>query len=224
MSTTKGNKDVIRPVSGVSSRRAAVSVVDPDDYAVDGNLVEYETMVRRQLELIGEDPDREGLLKTPSRVAKAQMWLTRGYSQTAADVIGDALFAEDHENMVMVRDIEMYSMCEHHMLPFFGKVHIAYIPNGKIVGLSKLPRVVEVFSRRLQVQERLGEQVADALEEVLQPKGVGVVIEAVHLCMMMRGVEKQSSRTITSSMRGLFRDDAKTRSEFLRLAHAPTQY
>ena len=224
MSTTKGNKDVIRPVSGVSSGRAAVTVVDPDDYAVDGNLVEYETMVRRQLELIGEDPDREGLLKTPSRVAKAQMWLTRGYSQTAADVIGDALFAEDHENMVMVRDIEMYSMCEHHMLPFFGKVHIAYIPNGKIVGLSKLPRVVEVFARRLQVQERLGEQVADALEEVLQPKGVGVVIEAVHLCMMMRGVEKQSSRTITSSMRGLFRDDAKTRSEFLRLAHAPTQY
>jgi len=224
MSTTKGNKDMIRPVSGVSSGRAAVSVVDPDDYAVDGNLVEYETMVRRQLELIGEDPDREGLLKTPSRVAKAQMWLTRGYSQTAAEVIGDALFAEDHENMVMVRDIEMYSMCEHHMLPFFGKVHIAYIPNGKIVGLSKLPRVVEVFSRRLQVQERLGEQVADALEEVLQPKGVGVVIEAVHLCMMMRGVEKQSSRTITSSMRGLFRDDAKTRSEFLRLAHAPTQY
>lgn len=215
---------MIRPVSGVSSGRAAVSVVDPDDYAVDGNLVEYETMVRRQLELIGEDPDREGLLKTPSRVAKAQMWLTRGYSQTAAEVIGDALFAEDHENMVMVRDIEMYSMCEHHMLPFFGKVHIAYIPNGKIVGLSKLPRVVEVFSRRLQVQERLGEQVADALEEVLQPKGVGVVIEAVHLCMMMRGVEKQSSRTITSSMRGLFRDDAKTRSEFLRLAHAPTQY
>jgi len=224
MSTTKGNKDVIRPVSGVSSGRAAVSVVDPDDYAVDGNLVEYETMVRRQLELIGEDPDREGLLKTPSRVAKAQMWLTRGYSQTAADVIGDALFAEDHENMVMVRDIEMYSMCEHHMLPFFGKVHIAYIPNGKIVGLSKLPRVVEVYARRLQVQERLGEQIADALEEVLQPKGVGVVIEAVHLCMMMRGVEKQSSRTITSSMRGLFRDDAKTRSEFLRLAHAPTQY
>lgn len=224
MSTTKGNKDVIRPVSGVSSGRAAVSVVDPDDYAVDGNLVEYETMVRRQLELIGEDPDREGLLKTPSRVAKAQMWLTRGYSQTAAEVIGDALFAEDHENMVMVRDIEMYSMCEHHMLPFFGKVHIAYIPNGKIVGLSKLPRVVEVYARRLQVQERLGEQIADALEEVLQPKGVGVVIEAVHLCMMMRGVEKQSSRTITSSMRGLFRDDAKTRSEFLRLAHAPTQY
>ncbi len=122
----------------------------------------------------------------------------------------------------MVRDIEMYSMCEHHMLPFFGKVHVAYIPNGRIVGLSKLPRVVEVFARRLQVQERLGEQIANALDEVLQPKGVGVVIEAVHLCMMMRGVEKQSSRTITSSLRGLFRDDSKTRSEFLRLAHGPS--
>jgi GTP cyclohydrolase I len=134
-------------------------------------------------------------------------------------VIGDALFEENHENMVMVRDIEMYSMCEHHMLPFFGKVHVAYIPNGKIVGLSKLPRVVEVFARRLQVQERLGEQIANAIDEVLQPKGVGVVIEAVHLCMMMRGVEKQSSRTITSSLRGLFKDDSKTRSEFLRLAY-----
>jgi GTP cyclohydrolase I len=124
--------------------------------------------------------------------------------------------------MVMVRDIEMYSMCEHHMIPFFGKVHVAYIPNGKIVGLSKLPRVVDVFARRLQVQERLGEQIANALDEVLQPKGVGVVIEAVHLCMMMRGVEKQSARTITSSLRGQFRDDPKTRSEFLRLAHGPS--
>lgn len=224
MSTTKGSKDVIRPVSAVASGRAAVNVVEPDDFAVDGDLANYEDMVRRQLELMGEDPDRDGLLKTPSRVAKAMMWLTRGYNQTAAEVIGDALFQENHENMVMVRDIEMYSMCEHHMLPFFGKVHIAYIPNGRIVGLSKLPRVVDVFARRLQVQERLGEQIADALEATLQPKGVGVVIEAVHLCMMMRGVEKQSSRTITSSMRGLFRDDSKTRSEFLRLAHSPTAY
>ncbi|MFO0093109.1 MAG: GTP cyclohydrolase I, partial [Gemmatimonadaceae bacterium] len=136
----------------------------PDDFAGNGDLAEFETIVHRQLELIGEDPSRDGLLKTPSRVAKAMMWLTRGYTQTAAEVIGDALFEEDHENMVMVRDIEMYSMCEHHMLPFFGRVHIAYIPNGKIVGLSKLPRVVEVFARRLQVQERLGEQIADALE------------------------------------------------------------
>ena len=179
----------------------------------------YQTSVTKQLHLIGEDPSREGLLKTPERVAKAMAWLTRGYGLTARGVVGDALFEEDHENMVMVRDIELYSMCEHHMLPFFGKAHIAYIPNGKIVGLSKLPRVVEVFARRLQVQERLGEQIANALDEVLQPKGVGVVIEAVHLCMMMRGVEKQGSRTITSSLRGAFRDDAKTRSEFLQLAY-----
>lgn len=179
----------------------------------------YQLAVRQQLHLIGEDPDREGLIKTPERVSKAMAWLTRGYQLTARGVVGDALFEEDHENMVMVRDIELYSMCEHHMLPFFGKAHIAYIPNGKIVGLSKIPRVVEVFARRLQVQERLGEQVADALDEVLQPKGVGVVIEAVHLCMMMRGVEKQGSRTITSSLRGAFRDDAKTRSAFLQLAY-----
>lgn len=179
----------------------------------------YQAAVAQQLQLIGEDPNREGLLKTPERVAKAMAWLTRGYGLTARGVVGDALFDEDHENMVMVRDIELYSMCEHHMLPFFGKAHIAYIPNGKIVGLSKLPRVVEVFARRLQVQERLGEQIANALDEVLQPKGVGVVIEAVHLCMMMRGVEKQGSRTITSSLRGAFRNDAKTRSEFLQLAY-----
>jgi GTP cyclohydrolase I len=182
----------------------------------------YAEHVRAQLGLIGEDPNREGLLKTPERVAKAMRWLTKGYEQTAMDVIGDALFNEEHSSMVMVRDIELYSMCEHHMLPFFGKAHIAYIPNGKIVGLSKLPRVVEVFSRRLQVQERLTEQVAEALEDALQPRGVGVVIEAVHLCMMMRGVEKQNSRTITSSLRGAFRDDAMTRDEFLRLAHAPS--
>jgi GTP cyclohydrolase I len=209
---------MIRPVAATRG----INVMDSDDLnGGSPRLEEYEGLVRRQLELIGEDADREGLLKTPSRVAKAMGWLTRGYELDARTVIGDALFEEDHENMVMVRDIEMYSMCEHHMLPFFGKVHVAYIPDGRIVGLSKLPRVVEVFARRLQVQERLGEQIADALEDVLRPKGVGVVIEAVHLCMMMRGVEKQGSRTITSSLRGAFRDDAKTRSEFLRLAHAP---
>ncbi|HEU4630771.1 MAG TPA: GTP cyclohydrolase I FolE [Gemmatimonadaceae bacterium] len=180
---------------------------------------ELEGLVRRQLLLIGEDPEREGLLKTPQRVANSLTWLTRGYQQTAEEVIGDALFEETHRSMVMVRDIEVYSMCEHHMLPFFGKAHIAYIPNGHIVGLSKLPRVVEVFARRLQVQERLTEEIASALERVLQPEGVGVVIEAVHLCMMMRGVEKQNSKTITSAVRGSFRDDAKTRDEFLRLAH-----
>ena len=199
---------------------AGAGAGDPDDMATNNMMqVEFEGIVRRQLEMLGEDPDRDGLQKTPSRVAKSMAWLTRGYDLDARQVIGDALLEENHENMVMVRDIEMYSMCEHHMLPFFGKVHVAYIPNGKIVGLSKLPRVVEVFARRLQVQERLGEQIANAIDEVLQPKGVGVVIEAVHLCMMMRGVEKQSSRTITSSLRGLFKDDSKTRSEFLRLAY-----
>lgn len=180
---------------------------------------EHEAIVRRQLELIGEDPSREGLLKTPARVAASMQWLTRGYEMNVSDVIGDALFDESHENMVMVRDIELYSLCEHHMLPFYGKAHIAYIPNGRIVGLSKLPRVVDVFAQRLQVQERLTEQIAQALTDVLQPRGVGVVIEAFHLCMMMRGVEKQNSRTITSSLRGVFRDDYKTRDEFLRLAH-----
>ena len=179
---------------------------------------EHEALVRRQLELIGEDPARQGLIKTPSRVAASLEWLTRGYEMDVADVIGDALFEEEHESMVMVRDIELYSLCEHHMLPFYGKAHIAYIPDGKIVGLSKLPRVVEVFSRRLQVQERLTEQIAQALTDVLQPRGVGVVIEAQHLCMMMRGVQKQNSRTITSALRGEFRDDSKTRDEFLRLA------
>jgi GTP cyclohydrolase I len=188
---------------------------DDDDVPVSS---EHEALVRRQLELIGEDPLREGLLKTPARVAASMKWLTRGYEMDVADVIGDALFEESHENMVMVRDIELYSLCEHHMLPFYGKAHIAYIPNGRIVGLSKLPRVVDIFAQRLQVQERLTEQIAQALSDVLQPRGVGVVIEAFHLCMMMRGVEKQNSRTITSSLRGVFRDDYKTRDEFLRLA------
>jgi len=224
MPNTKETKGVIRSITAARSAAAALAELDPDDMIIaDGRVAEFESIIRRQLELIGEDPDRDGLLKTPSRVAKSMAWLTRGYELNAKEVIGDALFEESHENMVMVRDIEMYSMCEHHMLPFFGKVHVAYIPNGKIVGLSKLPRVVEVFARRLQVQERLGEQIANAIDEVLKPRGVGVVIEAVHLCMMMRGVEKQSSRTITSSLRGLFRDDAKTRSEFLRLAHGRSE-
>ena len=179
----------------------------------------YAGHVREQLALLGEDPDREGLLKTPERVAKAMRFLTRGYAMTLDSVVGDALFQEEHENMVMVRDIELYSLCEHHLLPFFGKAHVAYIPNKRIVGLSKLPRIVDMFARRLQVQERLTEQVAKAVEEVLEPRGVGVVIEAFHMCMMMRGVEKQNSRTITSALRGVFRDDAKTRDEFLRLAH-----
>jgi GTP cyclohydrolase I len=180
----------------------------------------YAELVREQLALLGEDPDRTGLLKTPERVAKAMGFLTRGYAMSLEEVVGDALFEEEHENMVMVRDIELYSMCEHHLLPFFGKAHVAYIPNKRIVGLSKLPRIVDMFARRLQVQERLTEQVATAIEEVLEPQGVGVVIEAYHMCMMMRGVEKQNSCTITSALRGVFRDDAKTRDEFLRLAHS----
>ena len=183
---------------------------------------EFEAVVRRQLELIGEDPAREGLLKTPQRVANSLTWLTHGYALSAEQVIGDALFEESHNSMVMVRDIELYSMCEHHMLPFFGRAHIAYIPDRHIVGLSKLPRVVDVYARRLQVQERLTEEIAGALERVLRPRGVGVVLECAHLCMMMRGVQKQSSKTVTSAVRGLFRSDAKTRDEFLRLAHAPT--
>jgi GTP cyclohydrolase I len=184
-----------------------------------GERAEFAELVRRQLELLGENADREGLLKTPERVASSLAWLTRGYAEDVGGVVGDAVFEETHESMVMVRDIEMYSLCEHHMLPFFGQVHIAYIPDGKIVGLSKLPRIVDVFARRLQVQERLTEQVAQAIEEILQPRGVGVVIEAVHLCMMMRGVEKQNSKTITSALRGEFRECPMTRDEFLRLAH-----
>jgi GTP cyclohydrolase I len=180
---------------------------------------EYAQLVERQLELLGEDTSREGLQRTPVRVARAMRWLTRGYELDVEHVVGQAVFEADTQNMVMVRDIELYSLCEHHMLPFFGKAHVAYIPNKHIVGLSKLPRIVEVFARRLQVQERLTEEIAQAVETVLRPKGVGVVIEAYHLCMMMRGVEKQNSKTITSSLRGAFRDDAKTRDEFLRLAH-----
>jgi GTP cyclohydrolase I len=181
--------------------------------------IPFEQLVREMLEQLGEDPAREGLQQTPARVEASLKWLTRGYQMSVEDVIGDAIFEEKHESMVMVRDIEIYSMCEHHMLPFFGRCHVAYLPNGKIVGLSKIPRVVEVYARRLQVQERLTDQVAAALMRVLNPLGVGVVIEAYHLCMMMRGVEKQNSKTVTSALRGAFRDDAKTRDEFLRLTH-----
>jgi GTP cyclohydrolase IA len=180
---------------------------------------ELTSLVRRQLELLGEDPDRAGLARTPERVAKSLGWLTRGYDMDVRAAIGSGVFEESHENMVLVRDIELYSLCEHHMLPFFGKAHIAYIPDRRILGLSKLPRIVEVFARRLQVQERLTDQIADAIHEVLEPRGVGVVIEAQHLCMMMRGVEKQNSSTVTSALRGVFRDCAMTREEFLRLVH-----
>ena len=209
------------PVSKLAAATPLVPAAHPSlQLADEAPTSAYAALVRNQLALLGEDPEREGLLRTPERVAKAMGFLTKGYTMTLASVVGEGVFEEEHENMVMVRDIELYSMCEHHMLPFFGKAHVAYIPNGRIVGLSKLPRIVDMFARRLQVQERLTEQVAKAIDDVLHPLGVGVVIEAFHMCMMMRGVEKQNSRTITSALRGVFRDDGKTRDEFLRLANA----
>jgi GTP cyclohydrolase I len=191
--------------------------------AVDLSGVPYEALVAETIRRMGEDPDREGMSDTPKRVEKAMRFLTSGYRITPEEAIGGALFEEKHHNMILVKDIEMYSLCEHHLLPFFGKVHIAYIPNGKIMGLSKAARLVEVFSRRFQVQERITEQIAQALYDIVQPQGVGVVVEAYHLCMMMRGVEKQNSKTITSALRGAFLDPS-TKEEFLRLAmtsHAP---
>jgi GTP cyclohydrolase I len=179
----------------------------------------FQAEVREILVALGEDPDRQGLVKTPERVEKSLRWLTRGYEMTVADAVGDAVFEENHQSMILVRDIEMYSLCEHHMLPFFGRAHVAYIPDRRIVGLSKLPRIVEVFARRLQVQERLTDQIADAVMETIQPHGVGVLIEATHLCMAMRGVEKQNSRTVTSAVRGIFRSDLRSREEFLRLVY-----
>jgi GTP cyclohydrolase I len=179
----------------------------------------FADKVRDIVAALGEDPDREGLLKTPDRVEASLRFLTQGYWMSVEEVIGDAVFDESHQSMIMVRDIELYSLCEHHLLPFFGRAHVAYIPNGKILGLSKVARIVDLFARRLQVQERLTDQIADAIMNVLRPTGVGVVIEAAHFCMMMRGVQKQNSRAVTSALRGIFRDDSKTRDEFLRLAH-----
>ena len=169
------------------------------------------------LEELGEDPKREGLLNTPKRVAKAYEFLTTGYKENIKKFLNDAIFNEKYDEMVLVKNIDFYSMCEHHMLPFYGKVHVAYIPDGKIVGLSKIPRIVDMFSRRLQVQERMTQQIADTIDEYLQPKGVAVVSEAFHMCMMMRGVEKQNSSATTSAVHGVFKEDARTRAEFLEL-------
>lgn len=166
---------------------------------------------------IGENPKREGLLSTPKRVAKAYEFLTSGYKKNIEEVLNKAIFHEKYDEMVLVKNIDFYSLCEHHMLPFFGKVHVAYIPNGKIVGLSKIPRIVEVFARRLQVQERMTQQIADTIEKYLEPKGVAVVSEASHMCMMMRGVEKQNSSATSSAVHGLFKEDARTRAEFMNL-------
>jgi GTP cyclohydrolase I len=177
----------------------------------------FEELVREMLVRLGEDPQREGLLRTPERVQKAFEHLTRGYKEDPETLLKNALFTVNYDEMVIVKDVEMFSLCEHHMLPFFGKVHVAYIPNGKVIGLSKIPRLIELFSRRLQIQERLTTQIAETIQKVIQPQGVGVVVEARHLCMMMRGVEKQHSAAVTSSMLGCFRAEQETRTEFLSL-------
>ena len=186
------------------------------DHHVDAPAT-MESLVEGMLKHIGEDPEREGLRRTPHRVAKAMQFLTSGYQKDIQKVLNAAIFSEKYSEMVIVKDIDFFSMCEHHMLPFYGKAHVAYIPNGKILGLSKIPRVVEVFARRLQVQERLTQEIAETLFNALNPEGVGVVVEARHMCMMMRGVEKQNSLATTSAMMGVFRDDVKTRQEFLTL-------
>jgi GTP cyclohydrolase IA len=177
----------------------------------------FEDLMKEMLVRLGEDPEREGLQSTPSRVHKAYEFLTRGYREDPEAMLKKALFTVTYDEMVIVKDVEMFSLCEHHMLPFFGKVHVAYIPNGKVIGLSKIPRLIETFSRRLQIQERLTTQIAETIQKVIQPQGVGVVIEARHLCMMMRGVEKQHSAAVTSSMLGCFREEQETRTEFLSL-------
>ncbi len=179
--------------------------------------VSTQELYREVLARLHEDPDRDGLLRTPERMEKSLQYLTKGYAEDAKKILRGALFTVDYDEMVIVKDVEVFSLCEHHMLPFFGKVHVAYIPNGKVIGLSKIPRLVDVFARRMQVQERLTRQIADAIQEAIQPQGVGVVMEARHLCMMMRGVEKQHSSTVTSTMLGSFRKDMQTRNEFLSL-------
>ena len=176
-----------------------------------------QDLITRLLEAVGEDPTREGLVKTPERVARSMEYLTSGYRTNIDDVLNGALFSVDYNEMVIVRDIDFYSLCEHHMLPFFGKCHVAYIPDGKVIGLSKVPRLVDMFSRRLQLQERMTNQIAETIREAIRPLGVAVVCEGTHLCMAMRGVEKQQSTTVTSAMLGAFRNDARTRGEFLQL-------
>ena len=180
-------------------------------------IEELKVHYREILRLLGEDPEREGLLKTPERVAKAMSFITKGYTEDPIEILKSALFKEEYKQMVLVKDIELYSICEHHMLPFYGKAHVAYIPNGQITGLSKIARVVECFARRLQVQERLTVQIRDSIQEALNPMGVAVVIEACHMCMQMRGVEKQSSATTTSAFTGIFLSDPRTREEFMTL-------
>ena len=203
--TTNGNGNGHSPAEGTRLAEASVQQI-------------YAELLTR----IGEDPMRDGLLSTPRRMEKSMAFLTHGYSQTVEEVLHDALFDVDYDEMVIVKDIEFYSLCEHHLLPFYGRAHIAYVPNGKVVGLSKIPRIVDVFARRLQVQERLTQQIAQAIDQAIHPQGVGVVLEAQHLCMMMRGVEKQESATVTSAMLGAFKTQSQTRTEFLTLVR-PTR-
>jgi GTP cyclohydrolase I len=193
---------------------SSISVEDPSLTSAS-----FEDLVREMIVRLGEDPDREGLVRTPDRVHRAYQHLMKGYKEDADAMLKAALFTVTYDEMVIVKDVEMFSLCEHHMLPFFGKVHVAYIPNGKVIGLSKIPRLIEIFSRRLQIQERLTTQIAETIQKAIEPQGVGVVIEARHLCMMMRGVEKQHSQAVTSSMLGCFRNEQETRTEFLSLIH-----
>ena len=205
---------------GKTDRIAALMKPGPIEQTVERSTLTsatFEDLVQEMLVRLGEDPQREGLVRTPERVRKSLRFLTRGYSEDPEALLKGALFTVTYDEMVIVKDIEMFSLCEHHMLPFFGKVHVAYIPNGKVIGLSKVPRLIELFSRRLQIQERLTTQIAETIQKVIEPQGVGVVIEARHLCMMMRGVEKQHSAAVTSSMLGSFRNEEETRSEFLSL-------
>ncbi len=211
--TLENNRKALRNIGGCDIEECCDESHEHDARV----LVPMEEAVVTLLEGIGEDPEREGLLKTPERVAKSLRFLTSGYRQDPEELLMKAVFTESYDEMVLVKDIDIYSMCEHHMLPFFGKAHVAYIPDGRIVGLSKIPRVVEVFARRLQVQERLTQQIRDAIQNVLNPRGVAVVIEATHMCMVMRGVQKQNSITTTSAMSGEFMNNQSTRSEFLRL-------
>ena len=202
------NKPQISGIRRVTSKPAMLAEEQPQ---------ELEALIRQVLVSLGEDPERPGLQRTPIRIANALSFLTSGYNQTVADAVEGAIFPDDCNEMVVVKDVEFYSQCEHHMLPFFGRVHVGYVPDGKIIGLSKIARIVDVFARRLQVQERMTGQIADGLMDILAPRGVGVVVEASHFCMMMRGVQKQNSSTLSSAMRGIFHEDARTRMEFMDL-------